>query len=107
MTAELSTITRPPDPSRGSPHARPWRSACRGRRRESAPRLALKEAIDAVCAAAPTLTGLQPFLALLESGPHRLRLGLIGQCGDLGCQRLGLRVLDVHRHGVKVPALVE
>src|SRR6266536_3125831 len=31
MTAELSRITRPPSPGRGRPHARPWRSACRGR----------------------------------------------------------------------------
>src|SRR6266536_3111786 len=35
MTAELSRITRPPSPGRGRPHARPWRSACRGRCRGS------------------------------------------------------------------------
>src|SRR6266511_1590683 len=36
MTAELSIITRPPGRSQGSPHAPPWRSACRGQRRGSA-----------------------------------------------------------------------
>src|SRR6266540_1505201 len=102
MTAELSTITRPPGPSRGSPHARPAEDGVGDLR----PRLVPQKTVDALRATTPALPSLQPLLALLQGSPHRLRLGLVRQCCNLGCQRLGLGVFDIHRHGGKIPYLV-
>src|SRR6266511_641404 len=103
MTAELSIITRPPGRSQGSPHAPPWRSACRGQRRGSAATPRPPGTVKALRATTLTLPSLQPLLAFLQGSPYRLRLGLVRQRCNLGRQRLRLRVLDIHCHGGKIP----